>query len=36
MITRLEAYGFRVRGCIDPAFLQLRDTLRGWSPEDSL
>lgn len=25
-----------VRGCVDPAFLRLRDTLRDWFPEETL
>ncbi len=35
VFRRLAAH-ISVRGCIDPAFLQLRDTLRDWFQEDSL
>ncbi|MBX6387507.1 MAG: hypothetical protein IRZ08_00665 [Frankia sp.] len=35
-VFRRLAARISVKGCIDPAFLQLRDTLRDWFPEDSL
>lgn len=35
-VFRRVAERVSVRGCIDPAFLHLRDTLRDWFPEDSL
>ncbi|WP_410820581.1 methylation-associated defense system protein MAD4 [Micromonospora sp. 050-3] len=35
LFKRLAA-GISVRGCVDPAFLKLRDTLRDWFPEEEL
>lgn len=35
-VFRRVAERVSVGGCVDPAFLHLRDTLRDWFPEDSL
>jgi hypothetical protein len=35
-VFRRLAAKISVKGCVDPAFLQLRDTLRDWFPEDTL